>query len=361
MKWRKSDVLIVDDQEIFLNVLHDLVAAQFPEAHIIAHTCAETALEWARSNTADLVLVDYRMPRMDGNQFILALRSLSSYNDVPIVMVTAVNERKVKLDALSAGATDFIAKPIDEAEFNARCKNLLTLHHQATALRDRTASLEDAVHEATQTVLLREQETLRRLAAVGEYRDEETGFHLERMARYSRIIAEAYGLPTADCDILELAAPMHDLGKVSIPDAILLKPGRLSEQEMFVMRQHAVAGYEILKGSPSRFLQAGAVIALSHHERFDGNGYPSGLRGVEIPQAGRIVAIADVFDALTSKRPYKEPWPFEKAVRFVSSESGKHFDPNLADAFLSSIDRIREIYQQFRDIETVGPEIRNLR
>lgn len=361
MPWRKSDVLIVDDQQFFLNVLHDLVTSELPEAHVVAHTCAETALEWARSNTTDLVLVDYRMPRMNGVQFILALRSLSAYNDVPIIMVTEVNQRPVRLEALAAGATDFVTKPVDESEFRARCRNLLTLHHQATALRDRTASLEDAISRATHTILLREEETLRRLARVGEYRDEETGYHLERMARYSRIIAETAGLPENDCEILELAAPMHDLGKVSIPDAILLKPGKLTETETFVMRQHAVAGYEILKGSPSRYLQAGAVIALSHHEKFDGTGYPSGLRGEEIPQFGRIVAIADVFDALTSRRPYKEPWPFDKAVKFVADEVHRHFDPMFVDAFLSRLEKVREIFQRFRDSEVEGPQIRNLR
>jgi two-component system response regulator RpfG len=361
LHWHASDVLIVDDQETTLNVLHDLIAAQCPVARIVTYANPRDALAWAHGNDADLVLVDYRMPEMDGIQFLLALRSLAAYDDVPIIVVTAVNERMVRLEALGAGATDFVCKPVDPAEFQARCQNLLTLRHQSKLLHDKNRSLEGAVHEAMESVLLREKETLRRLAKAGEYRDEETGFHLDRMARYSRIIAEAAGIPEADCETLELAAPMHDIGKIGIPDAILLKPGRHDDKERFIMRQHTVVGYDILKGSPSRYLQAGAVIALGHHERYDGTGYPNGLHGEEIPVFSRIVAIADVFDALTSKRPYKEAWPFDKALDYVSAERGTHFDPRLADAFLSRITRVREIYETYRDLETQGPELRQIR
>jgi two-component system response regulator RpfG len=357
----KRTVLVVDDQPTARLTLDKLVGALPNVGSLVSYESPLHALDWARSNHAELALIDYHMPGLTGIDLTRSLRELDHFRDVPIVIVTHDVDRDVRLDALEAGATDFLLKPVDVYEFRARCTNLLQLHQHTITLRDRNQTLEREISDATEAIRLREQETLRRLAKAGEYRDEETGQHIERMARYSRLIAEHFGLSTVECETIALAAPMHDIGKIGIPDEVLLKPGRHTEQERFIMRQHAIVGYEILKGSPSRYLQAGAVIALSHHEKFDGSGYPGGLRGEEIPQAGRVVAIADVFDALTSKRPYKEPWPFERAVEYVASERGKHFDPDLADAFLANLRAVREIYEKFRDVEVESPVLRNLR
>jgi len=357
----KRTVLVVDDQSTARLTMDKLVEILPGVGHLVSYDSPLQALDWARSNHADLALIDYHMPGLTGIDLTRSLRELDHFRDVPIVIVTHDVDRDVRLGALEAGATDFLLKPVDMYEFRARCTNLLQLHEHTIALRNRNKTLEQEISDAIEAIRLREQETLKRLAKAGEHRDEETGQHIERMSRYSRLIAQGFGLPAIECETIELAAPMHDIGKIGIPDQILLKPARHTEQERFVMRQHAVVGYEILKGSPSRYLQAGAVIALSHHERFNGTGYPGGLRGEEIPQAGRIVAIADVFDALTSKRPYKEPWPFEKAVEYVAAERGKHFDPDLADVFLANLNEVHRIHETFRDVDSSGPVLRSLR
>jgi two-component system response regulator RpfG len=203
--------------------------------------------------------------------------------------------------------------------------------------------------QATREVRMREHETLMKLAKAGEYRDEETGNHIYRMSKYARLIAEELKLTAMECDEIEAAAPMHDIGKIGISDLILLKPGTHTPEERVIMRRHAVIGYEILSDSPSRYLQMGAVIALGHHERFDGSGYPQGLAGENIPLPARIVAVADVFDALTSKRPYKEAWTFQEALNHIQSESGKHFDPACVHAFERRIDAVAAIIRELGD------------
>ncbi len=356
-----STVLVVDDQPTARMTLDTLVETLPTVASSVSFESPLQALDWARSNHADLALIDYHMPGLSGIELTRSLRGLEHFRDVPIVIVTHDVDREVRLGALEAGATDFLLKPVDSFEFRARCTNLLRLHEFSMVLRDQNRTLAREVSEATAAIRLREHETLRRLAKAGEYRDEDTGMHLERMSRYSKLIAEGFGLSPIECETIELASPMHDIGKIGVPDSVLLAARKLTEKEMFVMRQHAVVGYEILKGSPSRYLQAGAVIALSHHEKYDGTGYPGGQRGEEIPLAGRIVAIADVFDALTSRRPYKEPWSFEKSVKYVGQQRGRHFDPDLAQVFLDRINAAREIYENFRDGDVAGSEIREIR
>ena len=215
----------------------------------------------------------------------------------------------------------------------------------------RAKELEHLVEQATLNVRIREQETLMRLAKAGEYRDEETGNHVVRMARYSRLIAEALGLPETECQMIEMAAPMHDIGKIGVSDMILLKPGKHTKEEFEVMKRHTVIGYEILKDSPSEFLQLGAIIALGHHEKYDGSGYPGGLSGNDIPQQARIVAIADVFDALTTVRPYKKAWAVQDSFDYILSEKGKHFCPDCVDAFFSNQSKVLEVYTNLRDDE----------
>jgi two-component system response regulator RpfG len=223
------------------------------------------------------------------------------------------------------------------------------LRRSQKLVTDRAQWLEDQVLQATREVRTRERETLMKLAKAGEYRDQNTGNHIIRMAKYARLIAEELKLTAMECDEIEAAAPMHDIGKIGIPDHVLLKPGRHTEAETEIMRRHPGIGHEILADSPSRYLQMGAVIALGHHEKFDGSGYPQGLSGASIPLPARIVAVADVFDALTSIRPYKRAWSFQEALEYVKNNTGKHFDPDCVHAFEMRLDAVAQIMRDLGD------------
>lgn len=342
-------ILIVDDQATGRRLLAELMRNLDREARVVDFGNPSEALAWARGETADLVLTDYKMPVVDGIEFTRTLRQLDGYRDVPVVMITIVEDKSICYEALEAGATDFLTKPLDHYECLARCRNLLTLRRQQRIIADRAAWLEQQVKLATHQILQRERETLLRLARAGEHRDEDTGNHVLRVAQFSRLIAEGLGLPETECEIIECAAPMHDIGKIGISDTILLKNGRHTADEREVMKRHSVIGYEILKDSPSKYLQSGAVVALNHHERFDGGGYPRGLAGAAIPQVARIVAVADVYDALTCVRPYKQAWPAERAFELLASERAKHFDPDCVDLFLASRARVLEIQARLAD------------
>jgi two-component system response regulator RpfG len=341
-------ILIVDDQVTSRQLLVELMSSL--EERVVAESFADplAALAWAHAHPPDLVLTDYKMPRLDGIEFTRRLRLL--HPDVPLVVVTSLEDREIRYRALEAGATDFLTKPVDHTECRARCRNLLTLRRQQRIIQDRARWLEERVSQATQEIRTREQETLLRLAKAGEYRDEETGNHVLRMARFSSLIAERLGLAEDERLAIETAAPMHDIGKIGIPDSILLKPAKLAADELAVMRTHARIGYEILKDSPSKYLQMGAVIAHAHHEKFDGSGYPAGLAGEAIPLPARIVAVADVFDALTSERPYKRAWSIQDAVQYLQAEQGRHFDPACVQAFLAQLDKVLHIRRQLQDL-----------
>ncbi len=346
---RAATVVIIDDQSTGRKILEELVRTI--ERGLVVQSYAEpyAALEWVKAQIPDLVLTDYKMPGLDGVEFIRRFRAVPGCADVPLIMVTIVEDRRIRYEALEAGATDFLTRPIDHYECRARCRNLLTLRKQQRIIKDRAKWLEQQVAVATSQIRTREQETLLRLAKAGEYRDEETGNHVLRMAKYSRLLAEAMGLIDSECDDIELAAPMHDIGKIGIPDDILLKRGKLTATEFEIIKAHPTIGYDILKDSPSKYLQLGAIIAYGHHEKFDGTGYPQGLKGDDIPMAARIVAVADVYDALTSVRPYKAAWSSARAVQYVEEQQGRHFCPACVDAFLVRLDRIREIQKALRD------------
>lgn len=341
-------ILLIDDNTINLTLLKHLVDQIQPNSSL-SFTVPEEALAHSARNLPDLVIVDYMMPVMDGIEFIRQFRRLPGRESIPIVMVTAIDEAAVRYDALSAGANDFLNKPIDKTEFMARVRNMLALRGAQKRLEDKAAWLAEEVLKATEEIVQRERETIHRLSRAAEYRDPETGAHIQRMAHYSWLIAMRMKLPKEDQDLILEAAPMHDIGKVGTPDHILLKPGKLDPEEFEIMKEHARIGHEILSNSRSPLLLAAAEIALSHHEKFNGSGYPQGLVGKDIPLFGRIVAVADVFDALTSARPYKVAWEVDRAVAFMKENSGSHFDPECIDLFMRDFDQVLSIRERFKD------------
>ncbi|MDY7537069.1 response regulator [Undibacterium sp. RTI2.1] len=341
-------VLIVDDNATNLVLLSALAKAA-AEVDVLTFEHPLKAIEWCQTNSPDLVLVDFMMPDMNGHQFIAQFRTLKNCADVPIVMVTTENEKNVRKEALSLGATEFLSKPVDPSEFRLRVKNLLALRHAQNLLKDQAKHLRHEVSLATASILEREKELVLRLSKAAEYRDPETGAHILRMAHYSALIAKCLNLTPEYQQTLLEAAPMHDIGKLATPDHILLKPGRLDADEMAIMKKHAEIGAEILSGSNASLIQLAAEIAGAHHEKFDGSGYPAGLVGNDIPLSGRIVAVADVFDALTSERPYKKAWSLDDARSYIADNVGSHFCPTCAHVFLNAWPDVLKIRSQFPD------------
>ncbi len=342
------NILIVDDHPLSLKLLSLLVRA-LPDVTTTEFTDPAAALAWCAHAEVDLVLVDYLMPDIDGLEFILRFRALDGRGTVPVLMITGETEGAVRREALERGANDFLTKPVDKVEFTSRVRNALTLRRAEVHLASRAAWLADEVTKATAEIRAREREVIHRLSNAAEYRDPETGKHILRMAHYSRLIARVLGLSESEQALVLEAAPMHDVGKMGTPDHILLKPGRLTDDEMVIMRRHTDIGAAILGGSSSPLLQTAATIALTHHEKFDGTGYPRGLRGEAIPLHGRIVAVADVFDALTSVRPYKPAWPVERAIDTLRDGAGGHFDPDCVRAFLADEGSIHAIRAELAD------------
>ena len=341
-------VLIIDDTEINL-ILFGALVKKLDGCTGQPFADSRQALSWVEQYVPDLVIVDYMMPGLDGLEFIRLMRLIPGRQSVPILMITANDQKEIRYKALDLGANDFLTKPVDKVEFLARARNMLSLNQARRQLADRAEWLADEVRKATAEIIERERETVVRLSKAAEYRDPETGAHILRMARFSQLIGRQMGLSVEDQQLLLDAAPMHDIGKVGIPDKILLKPGRLDPEEFEIMKQHAIFGYRLLEGSSSTVLRAGAEIAKGHHEKFDGSGYPFGLKGEEIPIFSRIVAVADVFDALTSERPYKRAWTIEAAVDFLKNGAGSHFDPRCVEAFLSVWDEVLAIRDAYQD------------
>ncbi len=306
------------------------------------------ALEVLRYEAFDIVIVDYMMPEMDGLEFIRRFREKDG--QTPVIMITAAEDNDdLQLKALDVGATDFLNKPINGPIFQARISNLLKLKKSMNLIHDRAKLLKYEVDAATREIHEHEQEVLQILGKLSEYNDPETNQHVTRVAHYCRIIAKQFGLSEKVQDYIYNAAPLHDIGKIGIPDSILLKEDHLNPAEWKFMMTHAELGYRLLKDSKSPYLQVGGVIAYSHHEKYDGTGYPNGLEGSMIPLYGRILAIADVFDALSSRRPYKDAWSFDEAFEYILSQSGKHFDPKCVDCFVKGRVEIEKIYDMYRE------------
>lgn len=342
-------IQIVDDNDINLMLFQQLALRTVPDITVTTHLDPRDALAACREKLPDLIVVDYMMPGMDGHEYVRQVRQMPGGIDIPIVMVTAAADRTIRHTALELGVTDFLTKPVDPTEVRVRLANLLALRRSHLKLQDRNRWLADEIGRATAMVIEREQELILRLSKAAEFRDPETGAHIQRMACYSQLIAQCMGLPEDICDLLLRAAPMHDVGKLGIPDGILLKPGKLTDEEYRVMTRHPEIGHAILDGSASPLIRMGAEIALTHHEKYDGSGYPNRLAGDDIPLLGRIVAVADVFDALTSERPYKAAWTMERARQMLADSSGAHFDPACVEAFLSQWDKVGTIRAKLAD------------
>ncbi|WP_298441320.1 two-component system response regulator [uncultured Ferrimonas sp.] len=336
----KHTILVVDDTPENIDVLRGIL---HPKYRIKAAISGERALKVARSEPQpDMILLDVMMPGMDGYEVCRRLKQDPLTADIPVIFVTAKDSVQDETHGLEIGAIDYITKPVRPAIVKIRVQTHL-------ALRDQTDHLENLVQQRTSELNQSRLEIIRRLGQAAEYKDNETGLHIIRMSHYSKLIASALGKSEEWAELIFQAAPMHDVGKIGVPDALLQKPGKLTPEEWQTMKRHPEFGAEIIGEHQSQLLFTAREIALSHHERWDGSGYPHGLTGYNIPLSGRVVAIADVFDALTSNRPYKDAWSNEDAIAHVQQNAGSHFDPELVAAFTSVLPQILEIRRKYAD------------
>jgi len=320
-------VLIVDDEPTNLKVLKQVLQQDYRLS--FAKNGAD-ALELAARELPDLILLDVMMPEITGYEVCQQLKLTASTQSIPVIFVTALKDEVDETKGFACGAVDYITKPITPAIVKARVRTHLSLVR---------------AEELKKTHL----QLIQRLGRAAEYKDNETGMHVMRMSHISKILALALGFNEDFADKLLQAAPMHDIGKIGIPDHILLKPGRLDDEETRIMQQHPLIGAEILANTNSELIKLAHSVALHHHEKWDGTGYPAGIKGEAIPIEGRIVAVADVFDALTNKRPYKEAWPVDKTMDFFKEQRGKHFDPSIVDALVRELDHILQTVSQWQD------------
>ena len=359
-------ILVVDDTVQNIDLL---------EAYLIPHgysvrkaSSGQEALDILDACEVDLVLLDVMMPGLDGFQVTKRIRAVPKLRLLPIVLITALKETEDRVLGIEAGCDDFLSKPVEKSELLARVKSLLEVKDYNDKMSSYRSILEaevsqrtDELHMALVKVQAAALDTIMRLSWASEYKDEDTGAHIKRMSRYSVALARHLGFDDKALDNLLHAGPMHDVGKIGIPDKIVLKPGKLDSIEWAIMKKHTVIGASILAHSDTDFIRMGETIAMSHHEKWDGTGYPRGLSGKEIPLVGRITAVADVFDALTSRRPYKEAFPLDKALAIIKEGRGAHFDPEVVDAFFACQDEILGIKSLFDGEESNSvPELKEL-
>lgn len=334
-----AHILLVDDQLVNIKLLEKMLR-QAGFTAIFSTTEAREVKTLYFDNEIDLVLLDIRMPVMDGFEVMAQLQADINNDYLPVLVLTAELTSHTRERALSSGAKDFITKPFDQAEVIQRIFNMLEVRLLHKQVRLQNETLEQQVRQRTRQLEQSQLEIIKRLGRAAEYKDNETGNHILRMSHFAQMLARAAGLDQEACDNILLAAPMHDIGKIGIPDSILLKPGRLNPDEWEVMKTHVNIGADLLDGTDIPLLIMARNIALSHHEKWDGSGYPGGLAGETIPIEGRICAICDVFDALTSARPYKQAWPVEEAIAFLRQQRAKQFDPRLVDLFETILDEV---------------------
>jgi putative two-component system response regulator len=341
-----ATILIVDDSPQNISLLN---AALLDEYTLKAATSGRQAIDICLAMPIDLILLDVMMPQMDGFETCRLLKEHPLTRSIPVIFVTAKGDANDESTGFACGAVDYIAKPIRSAVVRARVKTHLALY-------DQNRTLEKLVQERTAELNTTRLEVLHRLGSAGEYRDNETGLHVIRVCHYSRIIGKAVGLSESEAELLFNAAALHDVGKIGIPDNILFKPGTLDAPEWEIIRSHCEIGYKIIGPHQNKLLKTAAQVALTHHERWDGTGYPQGLKGAEIPLFGRIVAVVDVFDALTSQRPYKNAWTVAEAVDEITRCREKQFDPQIVDAFLLKLDELVAIQTQLADGTVEAPD-----
>ncbi|WP_028865454.1 HD domain-containing phosphohydrolase [Psychromonas aquimarina] len=342
------NILICDDSITNVLILTKLVESEI-NAGVITLTDPRKIASTLIEQRIDLILLDLEMPHLNGFEVMEQVRKTYEPDQLPIIIITGTIGITTRNRALESGANDFINKPVDQIELILRVKNLLKirvsylLHEKCNQILEqkiqlRTLQLNKSIHSL-----------LHSLAVAGELKDDDTGKHVFRVGKYARILAEGYGLPAELVNMIEQTAPLHDIGKIGVPDKILLKPGKLDDAERIIMDKHTIFAEALIGSNDSDIVQMARVIALSHHERWDGKGYPSKLRGESIPIEGRITAIADVFDALTTQRSYKDAWPVKKAVDYINAASGEAFDPALVTVFQKNISSIIEISKDFAD------------
>ena len=336
-------VLVVDDTPENIDVLKGILADHY---RIRAATNGELALKIVEKQQPDLILLDVMMPEMDGHEVCRRLKANPETVDIPVIFVTAKTETADEKAGFELGAVDYITKPVNPAIVKARVSTHLTLADAQRACREQ---VQKRTHELEQS----QRAAIFMLGEAGHYNDTDTGVHIWRMAAYSAALARALHWPVEHAGLLEMAAPMHDTGKIGIPDEILKAPRKLTAEEWEIMKTHAEIGHRILSQSDTEVFRLAAKVAMAHHERWDGSGYPQGLAGEDIPECARIVAIADVFDALTMRRPYKDAWPLEKAFETIRGDAGSHFDPHMVDVFLSIREEIVRIKDEWDAREDV--------
>lgn len=341
------NVLIVDDQGSARAMLRHVVEGIGPYLQVEDFSDPVEALRRSEHWDPDLLLLDYRMPEMDGLEFARRFRRPPAHRDVPIVLITVVGDEPVRQAALDAGVIDFLVKPVRPRELRARCKNLLSLRQQGESVKQRVRTLERQVLVGMRESDQREREMLNLLARAADFRAAGTGTQLLRVGRYAGILADTLGLPDSEVQLIELAAPLYDIGKIGVPDGLLLKRGALTAEEQRVAKQHVQFGYDILRESSSRFVQIAATIALRHHERWDGSGYPDGIVGESIPLSARITGLIDVFDALCSERPWRPAYKIDEAVAYIRAGRENLFDPGCVDAFEHCLSRLLEVQHAY--------------
>ncbi|MFV3128363.1 HD domain-containing phosphohydrolase [Niveispirillum sp. KHB5.9] len=341
-------VLVIDDMQISVDYLV-CTLRRAGLAHVSATTDPREGLNLCRLAPPDLILLDYCMPGLDGPGFMAELTDLLGDEVPPILIITAHDIAANRRRALEMGAIDYVLKPFTDWELLIRARNLLRLHMLHRSQRAQSKRLEQLVRERTAELERTRAEIIHRLCNAGEFRDEDTGRHVARIGRLSSRLAELAGEGRDFAERLAAAAPLHDIGKIGIPDRVLLKPGKLDPDEWAIMKTHCTLGSQILADSGLPLLDLASEVALTHHEKWDGSGYPNALAGDDIPLSGRLVAVCDVFDALLSHRPYKDPWPMEKALAYIGDVAGTHLDPRLARLFLDNKQEMINIRVEMAD------------
>ena len=344
----QARVLIVDDQAYNTQLLKMILKGE-GYLNLTATTDSREALPLYIQEKPDLVLLDLSMPHIDGFGVMEQLFTLDRDLMAPILVLTAETDPEVRYRALQSGARDFLNKPFDKIETLCRIKNLIEVRLLHNRIRQQNEWLETKVQERTLELRNTQLEIIHRLGHAAEYKDNETGYHIIRMSLYCAALGRGLGMSLADVEMIQRASPMHDVGKIGIPDRVLLKPGKLDAPEWEIMKTHAAIGADLLAGSNSPLIQMASVIALTHHEKWDGSGYPRSLAGADIPLFGRICAVCDVFDALTSERPYKRAWTVDDAMAEIHKGRGRHFDPVLVDVFTGILPEVLEIRAQYNE------------